>query len=96
MCWNSTGKILAVAQTHQHRHWCHHIGSVTIYSYKDKKLLDGQAKKLNTESCVTSIKFHASSPSVLAAGTFTGDIKKLLILQFLAKVSFRCDLFLES
>ncbi|CAG9761581.1 unnamed protein product [Ceutorhynchus assimilis] len=73
--WNNSGKLLAVSHSFKHRTWCHHTGTVSIYSFaRDKTLSESFMKRLSTESCVTTLKFHSNYSNILAAGTFTGHI----------------------
>ncbi|CAH0553944.1 unnamed protein product [Brassicogethes aeneus] len=72
MSWNSTGKILSVSYAHPHKGWCHHNGCIYIYKFKNGILAEN--KKISTDFCVTNIKFHATYPSIIVAGTYTGSI----------------------
>ncbi|XP_076264796.1 cytoplasmic dynein 2 intermediate chain 2-like isoform X2 [Rhynchophorus ferrugineus] len=73
--WNVNGKILGVACSFKHRSWCYHHNQVLIYPLiKCEKLSDIPKKRLNTESCITVLKFHPTNENILAAGTFTGHI----------------------
>ncbi|XP_019755719.1 cytoplasmic dynein 2 intermediate chain 2-like [Dendroctonus ponderosae] len=72
--WNNSGKSLAVPYNYKHRTWCHHAGIICIYTLNRDCLSDTPKKRLSTESCVTSIKYHPIHSGILAAGTFTGQI----------------------
>nr|CAI5855491.1 unnamed protein product [Callosobruchus analis] len=74
--WNQTGKSIAISCNSEHDSWCHHTGCVVIFTLnRDGKLPDVPRKRLTTESCITSLKFHPTHPAIIAAGTFTGNVK---------------------
>lgn len=86
--WNSTGLLLAVAygmSRHQHGGWCNHRSGVSILSSTSSSLTNKLNKSesidkwapemiLDTESCVTALAFHPREPSIIAAGTFSGEL----------------------
>ncbi|XP_056632887.1 cytoplasmic dynein 2 intermediate chain 2-like isoform X1 [Diorhabda sublineata] len=75
MTWNQSGKSLAFSCNFEHQSWCHHSGSVFIYSQSSNGVLSEQPNKiLKTESCVVCLKFHPTQPSILAGSTFSGSV----------------------
>ncbi|KAJ8943703.1 hypothetical protein NQ314_009676, partial [Rhamnusium bicolor] len=93
ICWNQTGKSVAVTCNYEHNSWCYHLGHISIYTLnrnnsglcfihphnnvfttEKKKIPDAPRKKLSTETCVTSLKFHPIHPAIIAAGTISGGI----------------------
>ncbi|XP_066147909.1 cytoplasmic dynein 2 intermediate chain 2-like [Euwallacea fornicatus] len=73
--WNCTGSTVAVPYNYKHKTWCYHSGVVCIYVLtRDQKLSETPKKRLSTESCVTTTKFHPMHSNILAAGTFTGHL----------------------
>nr|CAI5855489.1 unnamed protein product [Callosobruchus analis] len=82
--WNQTGKSIAISCNSEHDSWCHHTGCVVIFTLnRDGKLPDVPRKRLTTESCITSLKFHPTHPAIIAAGTFTGNYKRHKIVTVL-------------
>ncbi|VEN39509.1 unnamed protein product [Callosobruchus maculatus] len=74
--WNQTGKSIAISCNSEHDSWCHHNGCVVIFTLnRDGKIPDLPRKRLTTESCITSLKFHPTHPAIIAAGTFTGTVR---------------------
>ncbi|KAJ8984705.1 hypothetical protein NQ317_004966 [Molorchus minor] len=75
LSWNQTGKSIAVSCGYGHKTWCYHSGTILIYTLnKDERFPETPRKKLSTETCVMSMKFHPQHPAILAAGTFSGAI----------------------
>ncbi|KAI4457916.1 dynein intermediate chain [Holotrichia oblita] len=73
LSWNATGNTLAVACNQFHKTWCYHPGSVFLYTFdRYDKMPDTPNKRLATETCITVIRFHPRSPSIIAAGSQSG------------------------
>jgi len=88
--WNATGLLLAVAygmNRHQHGGWCNHRAGVAILSSSTSSSSSLNKPNnatgiekwtpemiLDTESCVTALAFHPREPSIVAAGTFSGEL----------------------
>jgi WD40 repeat protein len=70
--WNCTGSILAVAfSVASHTSFCAHRSAVVIYSlYRISK----PELILETDCCVTTLRFHPTQPNVLLGGLFSGEV----------------------
>ncbi|GLV31925.1 uncharacterized protein CBL_07684 [Carabus blaptoides fortunei] len=75
LSWNSTGNTLAVSGSYTHETWCYHEGNVHLYTFNRNNELPAMSTKiLVCGACVTSVNFHPTVPSVLSAGTISGEI----------------------
>jgi WD40 repeat protein len=74
--WSSNGSTLAVGYgKHNHHTWCEHSSAVSIWSIfrRDFDPLKPNAD-IDVGNCVTSLAFHPENPTLLAGGTFNGEI----------------------
>ncbi|CAH8536327.1 unnamed protein product [Dicrocoelium dendriticum] len=72
--WNCTGAVLGITYgCLRHNGWCTHEGVLVLWNITQ---MDGRrlSKKLEANSCYTAASFHPSALSVLAAGTFAGEL----------------------
>ncbi|XP_017781068.1 PREDICTED: WD repeat-containing protein 34-like [Nicrophorus vespilloides] len=75
MCWNSTGNSIAISSTYEHQSWCHHKGTVNVYTLNREDLLpDAPQKILHASACVTTLRFHPTITALLAGGSRSGEI----------------------
>ena len=77
MAWNSAGSLLCVAYGQlQHAGWCSHSGLLAVWNIH-RRLLDPARADLTLElqSCVSALCFHPTTPSLLAVGLHTGQIR---------------------
>jgi len=74
--WSPNGSTLAIGYgKHNHTSWCEHTSVVSIWcifwwDFSNEK----PNFNIDVGSCVTSLSFHPTNPSVLAGGTFNGEI----------------------
>ncbi|TGZ57759.1 hypothetical protein CRM22_009835 [Opisthorchis felineus] len=74
LSWNSTGAVLGAAYgSLNHAGWCAHNGIISLWNAA-RSQSGSPIQKLDTNSCVTCLAFHPIIPTLLAAGTFTGEI----------------------
>lgn len=75
LSWNTTGNTLAVAYCNIHETWCHHKGLIHLYTFDREAQLPALPNKtLNSEACITCVAFHSLVPSIICAGTFSGEV----------------------
>ncbi|CAH8516838.1 unnamed protein product [Schistosoma turkestanicum] len=76
LSWNSNGTLLAISYGSLcHTDWCIHNGMAALWNVSNETLVfDTPKQKYVTNSCLMCIKFHPVVPSLLAGGTFTGDL----------------------
>ncbi|PNF15363.1 WD repeat-containing protein 34 [Cryptotermes secundus] len=76
LSWSCTGAVVAFACSHsEHESWCDHSGNVHLFNINRQDFSDSApSKTLETRSCVTSLSAHPYEPSILAAGTFSGEV----------------------
>ncbi|XP_015602970.1 WD repeat-containing protein 34 isoform X2 [Cephus cinctus] len=74
--WSSGGGTLSVSHSVvYHETYCDHLSKIKFYDLtKDYQLPIEPKKVLNLNSCVTSLSYHPTEPSIIAAGLFNGDI----------------------
>ncbi|PAA73038.1 hypothetical protein BOX15_Mlig004436g1, partial [Macrostomum lignano] len=82
LSWSATGAFVAAALGRSdHQDWCLHRGAVCVWnasSARGQQDRQQQQQKphavLETSSCVTSVQYHPSNASLLAGGSFTGEL----------------------
>nr|CAD7399084.1 unnamed protein product [Timema poppensis] len=76
LSWSCSGGVIALGYSHlEHDNWCDHNSSVQLYNINRADTSPTTSyKTLETSSCVTSLKAHPSEPSLLAVGTFSGEL----------------------
>nr|CAD7392261.1 unnamed protein product [Timema cristinae] len=76
LSWSCSGGAIALGYSHlEHDNWCDHNSSVQLYNINRADTSPTTSyKTLKTSSCVTSLKAHPSEPSILAVGTFSGEL----------------------
>ncbi|XP_018651966.1 hypothetical protein Smp_043040 [Schistosoma mansoni] len=58
-----------------HTDWCTHNGIAALWNVSNEiSVLNTPKQKYVTDTCLMCIKFHPIVPSLLAGGTFTGDL----------------------
>jgi WD repeat-containing protein 34 len=74
--WNATGTTIASSYGHSnHSSWCDHKGKVIAWTTSIPNFQPSKPAFITeTIGCVTSIAFHPIIPSMLAGGTFHGEI----------------------
>ncbi|XP_069697896.1 cytoplasmic dynein 2 intermediate chain 2-like isoform X1 [Periplaneta americana] len=74
--WSCTGAVVAFGYSHtEHENWCDHSGSVHLFNINRHDFSPTTpSKTLETRSCVTSVSAHLFEPSILAAGTTSGEV----------------------
>lgn len=75
--WNSTGSVIAVSYgKFDHDDWCTHKSVVCTWNL-DRRSLEPQKPDVTIElpTCIMCTVFHPTLPSILAVGTFTGEIR---------------------
>lgn len=76
MSWSCTGSVVALSfSCTQHDDWCSHCSGVHLYNV-DRNNFNGAVptRILETSSCVRSVSMHPYEPSVIAAGTYSGEV----------------------
>nr|CAH8856881.1 unnamed protein product [Trichobilharzia regenti] len=76
LSWNSTGALLAISYgSICHTDWCTHVGYAALWNVTSSTLESNNPKhKYTTNSCLMCIKCHPTIPSLLAGGTYTGNV----------------------
>uniref|UniRef100_A0A5K4FAD5 WD_REPEATS_REGION domain-containing protein n=1 Tax=Schistosoma mansoni TaxID=6183 RepID=A0A5K4FAD5_SCHMA len=76
LSWNSNGTLLAISYGSLcHTDWCTHNGIAALWNVSNEiSVLNTPKQKYVTDTCLMCIKFHPIVPSLLAGGTFTGDL----------------------
>lgn len=73
--WGTSGGTLAVSHgVAYHETWCDHLSKIQLYHRAKDSFTNVPSKILETNACVTTLSYHPSEPSILAAGLFNGDI----------------------
>lgn len=77
MSWSIGGGTLAVSYgIPYHETWCNHLSKIQLYNRtKDGSFTDNPNKTLETDSCVSTLAYHPTEPSVIAAGLFNGSTR---------------------
>lgn len=77
LSWNSTGSVIAASYGRfDHEDWCTHKSTLCTWNI-DRKALDPNKPDANIDlsSCLMCITFHPKLPSVIAGGTFNGEVQ---------------------
>lgn len=76
LCWNNTGNALAASYGRQDVvGWCDFPGAVCIWNVFSRTFdPDCPDFVLDFTSCITSLRFHPEIPSIIAAGSFNGEV----------------------
>ncbi|KAH8870709.1 WD repeat-containing protein 34 [Schistosoma japonicum] len=76
LSWSASGALLAISYgSLYHMDWCTHNGFAALWNVTSETLIPNTPKyKYVTNTCLMCIKFHPVVPSLLAGGTFTGDL----------------------
>ncbi|KAL0103686.1 hypothetical protein PUN28_017742 [Cardiocondyla obscurior] len=76
LSWSTVGGTLAVGLSHIcHATWCDHLSTIQLYNLTtEDDVTDVPAKTLETNGCVTTLCYHPTEPSILAAGLFNWDV----------------------
>ncbi|KAJ3203523.1 WD repeat-containing protein 34, partial [Clydaea vesicula] len=76
LTWNKSGSVLGVAYgRYDHESWCTHKGTLCTWNVAMKNV-NTEIANFTTEvsSCLMCIAFHPEIPSIIAGGTFNGDV----------------------
>ncbi|KAF6776113.1 hypothetical protein AHF37_04837 [Paragonimus kellicotti] len=99
LSWNCVGSLLAVAYgSVSHDGWCVHSGVLTCWNVSRRNQSEPD-HRVDANACVTSLRFHPAIPSVLVAGTFTGQLfceKVPIDYRVSSSELLVCDLALDS
>lgn len=71
MSWSIVGGTLAVGLSHTyHEAWCDHLSTIQMYNFvtTEDNFTDTPVKTLETNGCVTTLCYHPTEPSIIAAG----------------------------
>ncbi|XP_070164711.1 cytoplasmic dynein 2 intermediate chain 2 [Polyergus mexicanus] len=76
LSWSTVGGTLAVGLSHiYHEAWCDHLSTIQLYNLTiEDNLTDEPTKTLETNGCITTLCYHSTEPSILAAGLFNWDV----------------------
>lgn len=77
MDWSIGGGTLAVSHgISYHETWCDHLSRIQLYNQtKEDDSTNIPSKTLATNACVTSLAYHPTEPSIIAAGLFNGNLQ---------------------
>lgn len=77
VAWSCTGQSLAAGfGRHDHEDWCEHRSTLCVWNIFRRNLNPAKADlTIEMDSCVTSLAFHPAFPSVLAGGSFSGQVR---------------------
>lgn len=76
MSWSIGGGTLAVSfGIPYHETWCDHLSKMQLYNQtKEGSFTDNPNKTLETNACITTLAYHPTEPSIIAAGLFNGSL----------------------
>ncbi|XP_012228082.1 cytoplasmic dynein 2 intermediate chain 2-like [Linepithema humile] len=76
LSWSTVGGTLAVGLSHiYHEAWCDHLSTIQLYNLTvEDNLTDTPTKTLETNGCVTTLCYHPTEPSILAAGLSNWEV----------------------
>ncbi|KAJ3303300.1 WD repeat-containing protein 34 [Kappamyces sp. JEL0829] len=76
LAWNCTGSTIAASYADpRHSSWCSHKGFVFAWNLSQRQFApDRPSFMAETSTCLMSLCFHPRIPSLLAGGTFNGEI----------------------
>ncbi|KOC71025.1 WD repeat-containing protein 34 [Habropoda laboriosa] len=74
--WSIGGGTLVVSHgISYHQTWCDHLSKLQLYNQtKEGNFTENPNKTLETNACVTTLAYHPTEPSIIAAGLFNGDV----------------------
>ena len=73
--WNSSGTILGVSYSEaDHEAACSHKSFICIWNLFRKGLQNASSQIIETNGCISCIKFHPVRSSIIACGSFSGEI----------------------
>jgi len=103
LSWSTVGGTLAVGLSHiYHEAWCDHLSTIHLYNLTtDDDLTDTPTKTLETNGCVTTLCYHPTEPSILAAGLSNCEFPQFQSLYILCINAFShlinfCAIFASS
>lgn len=70
LSWSTVGGTLAVGLSHiYHEAWCDHLSAIQLYNLTiEDNFTDAPTKTLETNGCISTLSYHPTEPSILAAG----------------------------
>ncbi|XP_018338558.1 PREDICTED: WD repeat-containing protein 34-like [Trachymyrmex septentrionalis] len=76
LSWSTVGGTLAVGLSHTyHEAWCDHLSTVQLYNLTtENNVIDVPTRTLETNGCITTLCYHPTEPSILAAGLSNWDV----------------------
>ncbi len=76
LCWSCSGGAVAVSYGRNDiTGWCDFPGAVCIWSVFDKQFNPKEPQVVfDHPSCIMCVSFHPVSPSIVAAGSFNGEV----------------------
>ncbi|KAJ8873577.1 hypothetical protein PR048_024395 [Dryococelus australis] len=76
LAWSCFGRMVAVGYSRpEHESWCDHNSAVHLfYISRHDFSPSSPGYSLETSSCVTSLAAHPSEPTLIAVGTFSGEV----------------------
>ncbi|XP_014486822.1 PREDICTED: WD repeat-containing protein 34-like [Dinoponera quadriceps] len=76
LSWSTVGGILAVGLSHiYHGAWCDHLSTIQLYNFMtEDNFTYAPTKTLETTGCVTTLCYHPTEPSILAAGLSNWEV----------------------
>ncbi|KYQ52100.1 WD repeat-containing protein 34 [Trachymyrmex zeteki] len=76
LSWSTVGGTLAVGLSHTyHEAWCDHLSTIQLYNLTaEDNVTDVPIRTLETNGCVTTLCYHPTEPSILAAGLSNWDV----------------------
>lgn len=76
LSWSTVGGTLAIGLSHTyHEAWCDHLSTIQLYNLTtEDSVADAPTRTLETNGCVTTLCYHPTEPSILAAGLSNWDV----------------------
>ncbi|XP_068709025.1 cytoplasmic dynein 2 intermediate chain 2-like [Montipora foliosa] len=77
LSWNSTGSVVAASYGRfDHENWCTHKSALCTWNI-DRRTVDQNKPDatIDVASCLMCIAFHPKLPSLIAGGTFNGEVQ---------------------
>lgn len=77
MSWSIGGGNLAISYgISYHETWCDHLSKIQLHNQtKEGDFSDVPCKILETNACITTLAYHPTEPSIIAAGLFNGNFQ---------------------
>ncbi|XP_012261873.2 cytoplasmic dynein 2 intermediate chain 2-like isoform X1 [Athalia rosae] len=74
--WSAAGGTLALSYSATyHDTWCDHVSRIKFYNITtENQSAPASSTTLQVNACVTTLAYHPTEPSILAAGLFNGDV----------------------